>query len=64
MCKYCEDILTYENKDFEVSPKYGRAGISYEEDSDRYEINFELDDVVHMAGFYINYCPICGSKLS
>jgi len=62
MCEYCNDILDCGNKWFDVQPQYGRAWIS--EDCGEYELCFEIDDVVHMAGFKIDYCPKCGRKLS
>jgi hypothetical protein len=63
MCQYCDqDKLEEFNTDnLKVTPKYGHAWIN--KDFDLYEINFELDDVIHCASFEINYCPICGRKL-
>ena len=63
MCEYCDEnrLEDFSAQNFKVTPKYGKAWIT--RDCDGYELNFELDDIIHCAGFKIYHCPICGREL-
>lgn len=60
MCKFCEKIRNYEEyKDYLM-----RDGILYNKESGKYCIvaNYLIEDFED--GIAVNFCPMCGRKLS